>query len=222
MESSPIVHAELHVLDGGGRSVLMDTLGVSIICRDEPIDRIAMLYEHLVPLVTEFSIVDTGSVDFDVDAPLIRMWDKVILNQFEWIDDFSAARNETLKYLSTDWVLHMDCDEMVSHDMYDSIERILDECNTQTKGWLFMTQNFWGGERGIRVEEHWHCRLFRRTSGKWYKPLHELVMLDGVQEQSTRGTVILPKANESAYLIHSKPRDVIEKSAALYNKIGAR
>jgi len=110
---------------------------------------------------------------------------------------------------------------MVSHDMYDSIVRILNDCDPGIRGWLFMTQNFWGGERGIRVEEHWHCRLFRRTSGKWYRKIHELVSLDGVEESGTRGTHVLPKANESAYLIHSKPREALDKSAALYNKIGA-
>ena len=61
--------------------------------------------------------------------------------------------------------------------------------------------------QGPEWEEHWHCRLFRRSSGVWYKPVHEQVMLDGLPEPATRGTPLLPKAPKSAYLIHSRMED---------------
>lgn len=200
----------------------MDTLGVAMIVRDEPVDRLAMLVEYLSPIVTEFSIVDTGSADVAIDGPLISSWPKVKFNHFTWVDDFAAARNYSLGFLNTDWVLHLDADETISHGMYDAIVRVLTECDPRTKGWLFMTQNYWAGERGIRVEAHWHCRLFRRASGNWYKKLHEQVMLDGRMEHVTRNTIALPKADESALLIHSKPRDRLASSEALYNRIGER
>jgi glycosyltransferase involved in cell wall biosynthesis len=199
---------------------MMDTLGVSMIIKDEPIERLAMMVEYLSPIVSEFSIVDTGSKDIAIDAPLISSWPKVKLNHFLWCDDFAAARNATLDHLSTDWVLHLDADEMVSHEMYDSIVRILNECHPSTKGWLFLTQNYWGGEKGVIVEEHWHCRLFRRASGHWYKKLHEQVMLDGQPEHMTRWSMTLPKAHESALLIHSKPREKLASSVQLYDRIG--
>jgi glycosyltransferase involved in cell wall biosynthesis len=198
----------------------MLTLGLGMIVKDEPVERLAMLVEFLKPVVDQYVIVDTGSKDYTIDAPLITSWG-VESYQFEWVDDFSAARNETLKYLTTDWVLALDADELPTLDMMFSLQRIKEECDPATKGWLFMTQNFWGGEKGIMVEEHWHCRLFRRTSGKWYRRIHELVSLDNVQESGTRGSLVLPKANASAYLIHSKPREAIDRSASLYNKIGA-
>ena len=198
----------------------METLGVAIIMKDELIDRLALQVDFMSALASEFSIVDTGSKDFEINKPLIEGWGhNVKLNQFEWIDDFSAARNYGLQFLTTDWVLHLDCDELPSYPMMKSIERILNECDPQIAGWLHFTRNFWGGERGIEVEAHWHCRLFRRSRGIWYKPLHEQVQLDGRQEGFARGSILLPNANREDYLIHSKPREKINVSAALYEKM---
>ena len=33
------------------------------------------------------------------------------VHEFAWNDDFSAARNEALKYATGDWVLFLDADE---------------------------------------------------------------------------------------------------------------
>ncbi len=194
------------------------TVGLSMIVKDEPVDRIAMLVDFLRPVVSEFVIADTGSIDADKDIPLYQSWGVKTL-AIEWRNDFAWARNNTLDYLTTDWVLHLDADELPTIDMMNSIRRVDESCDPQTMGWLYFTRNFWGGEHGIEVEAHWHCRLFRRSAGRWYKPLHEQVSLNGREEAFTRGTGVLPAANKDAYLIHSKPREQIAKSEALYNKM---
>jgi len=56
-------------------------------------------------------------------------------------------------------------------------------------------------------EEHWHCRLFKRGSGRWYKKVHEQVALEGHPEDATRGSPWLPKAPRGAFLIHSRMND---------------
>ena len=204
----------------------MGTLGVSMIVRDEPVDKIVALVDFMRnSIADDFVIVDTGSVRIDEDEPHYNGAGARVA-RMDWPDDFSVARNETLKYLSTDWVLHLDADEWPSFTLLEWMmqtfnfgSRTPDETDTRTLGYLIFTRNYWGGERGIEVEAHWHCRLFRNGHGRWYKKLHEQVALDGKHESQTRGTVILPKAPKDAFIIHSKPREKIEASAALYKRM---
>jgi glycosyltransferase involved in cell wall biosynthesis len=197
----------------------MSTVGLSMIVLNESVDRLAMLVEYLKPIVSDFVIADTGSGDIDLDEPLYNTWGVKVM-RLEWRRDFAWARNETLQHLTTDWVLHLDADELPSRAMMDHIASVTsDQADPLTKGWLYLAKNFWGGELGITVEAHWHCRLFRRDAGRWYKPLHEQVVLDGQKESQTRGTPVLVKAPQEAYLIHSKPREAIERSGVMYKEM---
>ena len=58
----------------------------------------------------EVVIVDTGSTDRTIE--IIQRY-PVKLRHFEWNDDFSAARNETIKHSTSDWILVLDADERV-------------------------------------------------------------------------------------------------------------
>ena len=88
------------------------------------------------------------------------------------------------------------------------------------RGYLFFTKNFFDGVQGAEWEEHWHCRLFRRDAGRWYKPVHEQVMLEAMPESRTRGTPLLVKAPRGAFLINSRMND--PKIDAVYAAIGER
>lgn len=200
----------------------MSTIGLAMIVRDEPIDRLAGLVEFLRPVVDEFAFVDTGSQDFEIDAPLWRSWG-VNVGQFEWCDDFASARNATLPLLNTDWALHLDADERPTMAMMNHLAWVKEEKHDKrTLGFLYLTINFWAGERGVTVPEHWHARLFKRERGRWYRPLHELVQIDGRPESATRDTQAMPKAPLDAYIIHSKPREKVAFSDALYERMAKR
>ena len=56
----------------------------------------------------EIVVVDTGSTDKTVE---IAKAHGVKLSFFEWCDDFSAARNETLRCASGEWIVILDADE---------------------------------------------------------------------------------------------------------------
>jgi hypothetical protein len=193
----------------------MATIGLSLIVKDEPVDRLAMMVDFLKPVVSQVVILDTGSRDVEMDLPLYASWG-VMTGRFEWIDDFAAARNATLPYLTTDWVLHLDADEMPTMEMIDHMKWSVEHAPAGVLGYRYLTINYWGGIKGITVPEHFHCRLFRRESGRWYKPLHEQVELDGMPEHVASACGALVKAPADAYLIHAKPREQMAVSEALY------
>jgi glycosyltransferase involved in cell wall biosynthesis len=66
--------------------------------------------ECAADLVDEIILVDTGSTDRtkEIAAELgARIFD------FPWIDDFAAARNESLRHASGDWVFWLDADDRI-------------------------------------------------------------------------------------------------------------
>jgi len=194
-----------------------------MIVLNEPSERVAALVDLMSPLLSQAVILDTGSESYEEDRRKAATWDAPVeYDQIPWRGDFAGMRNEALDRMTTDWTLHLDADELPSLGLIAAIRRVLEDCDQQTLGWLVFTKNFWGGERGISVEEHWHCRLFRTKAARFYKPLHEQVRLNGMEEPSTRGSLTLPKMNPQDYLIHAKPQQKLDESAAIYSKIEGR
>ncbi len=205
------------------------TVSLACLVKDPPLDRFALLVEYMRPVVSQTVIVvddRTGVEAVDV----MSTWPNVTLVPFGWVDDFSEARNAALPHCTGDWILHLDPDELPTVAMLEFIRMVdsvpQDDVEWQgttypaPKGYLFFTQNYFDGVQAAEWEEHWHCRLFRnRESSMWYRPVHELVMLEGRPESMTRGTPLLPKAPRSAFLIHSRMND--DRIDAVYNKIGA-
>ena len=66
-------------------------------------------------IVDEIVIVDTGSTDKTKE--IAKKFNAKIYD-FKWIEDFSAARNESLKYATKDWVLVLDADEVLSDNSF--------------------------------------------------------------------------------------------------------
>jgi hypothetical protein len=188
-----------------------------------------LLIEYLRPVVSEFVI----TVDDRTAAETVHVmaaWRDVTLVPFRWVDDFAEARNAALPHCHGDWILSLDPDEMPTATMLDFI-RMVDRDSQEDvswqgtryvapRGYLFFTKNFFDGVQGAEWEEHWHCRLFRREGCIWYRPVHELVMIDAMPESHTRGTPLLPKAPRSACLIHSRMNDA--RIDEVYVSIGER
>ena len=61
-------------------------------------------------LVDEAIVVDTGSTD---DTVAIACQEGARVIHFPWINDFAAARNESLRHCTGDWVLILDADETI-------------------------------------------------------------------------------------------------------------
>lgn len=194
-------------------------LSVHLMVLNPPLDRLALLVNYLSILADEFVIVDTGSDQSAIE--IMSGWDKVRLTH-ETFTNFSETRNKGLALHQYEWTLGIDPDELPSVGMMSHMNAVIkDEVNRpQALGWLYWTVNFWGGVLGETRSYHWHCRLWRTEAGKLYRPVHELVSLNGVPEDITRGTKVLPAAPELAYLIHSKPLEEIEKADRLYEQLG--
>lgn len=206
------------------------TVSAAFLVKEPPLDRLSALVEYLRPVVTDFVMVVDDRTAAET-TQTIAQWEGINVVPFRWVDDFSAGRNAALPHCNGDWTLIVDPDELPSRAMLDFVA-LIDASEwgdvrwdgmtyPAPRGYLFFTKNYEDGRQGPEWEEHWHVRLFRTKAASWYRPVHELVMLDGYPEHVTRGTPLLPKAPRSAYLIHSKTSAVAPEATDLYVRIGA-
>ncbi len=82
---------------------------VCIIARNEE-EHIEQCLQHLKKYDWEIVVTDTGSTDRTKEIAA-KYADRVL--DFEWIDDFAAARNYCASFARNNWILVVDCDEYV-------------------------------------------------------------------------------------------------------------
>ncbi|MBI4912740.1 MAG: tetratricopeptide repeat protein [Acidobacteria bacterium] len=101
----------------------MPTLSLAMIVKDE-----AKILGHCLAsvrgLVDEMVVVDTGSRD---GTPELARSHGARVGEFHWIDDFAAARNESLRLCSGEWVLVLDADETIDALDHPVIRRAIAE-----------------------------------------------------------------------------------------------
>jgi GT2 family glycosyltransferase len=87
------------------------TISACMIVRDEE-DCIAKCLDSISPHVDEIVVVDTGSKDRTKE--IVSAYPKVKLYDFEWVDDFSEARNFANSKATMAWILSVDADEVLT------------------------------------------------------------------------------------------------------------
>lgn len=95
---------------GADMSEAKTKLSLTMIVRNEA-RCLTRCLESVRHVLDEIVIVDTGSTDTTVE---IAARFNAKLAPFEWIEDFSAARNFALDRASGDWILVLDADEYAS------------------------------------------------------------------------------------------------------------
>jgi O-antigen biosynthesis protein len=112
----PTVALAVDAASGGGlrlsRRMDRPRISLCMIVRDNERTLPACL-ESIHQWVDEMVIVDTGSVD---DTPRIVESFGARSFQFPWCDDFSAARNESVKHALGEWVFWMDSDDTIPQE----------------------------------------------------------------------------------------------------------
>jgi len=79
--------------------------------------------ESVRNIVDQIVIIDTGSVDNTVE--IAKRYSSEV-HYFKWCDDFSAARNESIKYASGDWIFWIDADERLLPESVPEIKKLME------------------------------------------------------------------------------------------------
>lgn len=178
-------------------------------------------------IVEEIIIVDTGSTDKTKE--IARKFDAKIID-FEWIDDFSAARNESIKHATKDWILVMDADEVIEKNDLERIKSIIENPNDFAGFSLeqrsYLNAYFEGAVKNSSdfelVKEypfyisHYLVRLFKNNLGFQFRHrVHELA------EDSIKGKGL--KYDKAGIVLHHfgslKDDGLIQEKTVEYSKI---
>ncbi len=116
--------------------------------------------ESAKDLVDEIVIVDTGSTD---DTKKIARSFGAKIFDFEWQDDFSLARNESLKRTKGDWVLYLDADERIDQTYHDRIRKLISI--GKADAFLLNVKSKIGTKEGSQYHLVSYPRLFRKMKG---------------------------------------------------------
>jgi tetratricopeptide (TPR) repeat protein len=97
------------------------SISLCIIVKNEEI-ALPQCLNSVKDVVEEMVVLDTGSSDRTVE--IARQFGAKVYH-FVWGNDFSAARNEALKYVRSDWVLVLDADEMLVPEIVPDLRRAI-------------------------------------------------------------------------------------------------
>ncbi len=148
----------------------MATITAALIVKNEE-GRLGLCLERLKSLVDDIVVVDTGSTDATV-AEAKAFTDQIFT--FDWIDDFSAARNHSIEQARGDYVLVCDADDQVGP--VDEGRSLLDRFITNQDPQVAGTAEVWSTihtNNEAREELSVLPRFFRRGMYHFEGAIHE-------------------------------------------------
>ncbi len=172
-KATPTIAASSAIISQSSGQSPLAAVSLCMIVRNEEANLEKCLLS-VADIVKEMIVVDTGSTDATKEVAT-RCGAKVI--DFPWIDDFAAARNESLRHAGNEWILWLDADEYFDEENRERLKKLLgmlgpDKRVYMMKQWSFPEHA--GGASALVVD---HARLFRKRPGiGWKHRLHEQIL----------------------------------------------
>lgn len=139
-------------------------ISLCMIVRDEEA-QLPQCLKSVQGIVDEMVIVDTGSGDRTIEVAK-RFGARVY--SFDWCDDFAAARNESLKHATGDWIWVLDADEVFVPEIFPLLKQVMERENTLA---ITLLRQEVGNHPDSLIS-----RVFRNRSDiQFQRPYHELV-----------------------------------------------
>ena len=201
----------------------MATISLCMIVKNEE-KVLARCLESVKNAVDEIIIVDTGSNDKTKEIAL-KYTDKVF--DFEWIDDFSAARNFAFSKGKMDFLMWLDADDVVSQENCAKLIELKEKLTGTDV--VMMKYNTAFDENGNPIFSYYRERIVRRSlPHQWKGPVHEVIECKGISlysdiaihhksvktKYSTRNLEIYEKQAKNGEKM--QPRDLFYYGRELY------
>jgi tetratricopeptide (TPR) repeat protein len=196
----------------------MPKLSLCMIVKNEEANLAACL-RPICAVVDEIVIVDTGSADRTKEVAAefgARVFD------FPWRDDFSAARNESLRQARGEWVFWLDADDRVDKDNAKKLEHLFAEIKEPAGYYMTMIGDQSPQNQGIQqvrlfklaAETRWQYRAHEQIAPALLRMGYPLYETDIVVRHTgyTSPEVVRRKWERNLHLLHldvaDRPNDV--------------
>lgn len=124
----------------------------------------------------EIIIVDTGSSDRTIE--IAKQFTGRVY-KFEWIDDFSAARNFAFSKATGDYIMWLDADDVLLKKDHDALLKFKEEFDPRVDA-VMLKYNIGLDDKGRPLMTYYRERIVRRSGGfYWNDPVHEYMVIHG-------------------------------------------
>lgn len=173
-------------------------LSIALLCSNR-IDTVRRCLDSLVPIMeqlpSELILLDT-STDPQVPPILAEYTDNI--TKFKWVNDFSAARNVTVKLAKGEWYLYIDDDEWFEN--VDELVRFFKSGEYKKYGCANYIQRNFHDPDLIHYSDSWASRMIKMTPETHFESkIHEY--LEPVPGECKNLNVI---ANHTGYIAVTK------------------
>jgi tetratricopeptide (TPR) repeat protein len=134
---------------------------------------LAACLESVADLMDEIVVVDTGSTDRTRDVARRR---GARVFDFPWVDSFAAARNESLRHATGDWIFWLDADDRLTGANRAKLQRLFAGLGQENKAYGMRLVSLL--ESGSILTAEWkNVRLFRHhPEVRWQNRIYEKIL----------------------------------------------
>ncbi|EHJ00169.1 glycosyl transferase family 2 [Clostridium sp. DL-VIII] len=145
---------------------MKNQVSLCMIVKDEE-EYLPRCLSSIKDVVDEIIIVDTGSTDKTVK---ISKSFGAKVYYFKWNNNFSEARNESLKYATKDWILILDADDELNSEARETFKALLNTELDENAIYHFETLSYYGsGIEKDNIAVNLNPRLFKNNRGVHYE-----------------------------------------------------
>src|ERR1700722_2065782 len=119
-------------------------VSLCMIVRNEA-DKLAACLQSAAGLMDEMIVVDTGSTDATRDVAA-GCGARVV--NFVWVDDFAAARNESIRHATGDWIFWLDADEQLDENARGKLRSLVADLKSDKVAYVMQQLSDTTTERG--------------------------------------------------------------------------
>ncbi|OEH86530.1 glycosyl transferase [Desulfuribacillus stibiiarsenatis] len=180
----------------------MVTISLCMIVKNEE-ELLSRCLESAKDLVDEINIVDTGSTDRTKEIAS-QYTDRIY--DFEWINNFAAARNESFKYATKDYILYLDADDVILEKDRVAFKKLKETLDPSVVS-VSMYYNAGVDEYGNVTLTYRRNRLIKREKDfTWHGDCHQYL--------AAHGKII----NSDVAITHKKVRHSVGRTISIYEK----
>lgn len=152
------------------------TISLSMIVKNEE-EVLARCLESAKGLFDQIVIVDTGSID--QTKQIAEKYTDCVYD-FEWVDDFSKARNFSFSKATGEYIMWLDADDVLNENFRKQFAKLKETIKRENPDVVMMKYDVGFDANGNTTFCYYRERIVKKSKNLlWQDPIHEVIAPEG-------------------------------------------